>query len=146
MFERGVGVNAKDKNGNTPLHYACLYGNYDVITFLLKKKVCSHFLFHSDSTIILLFFFFFKIFFKSQDQIHQDTNNFHSFAHSFPLSSQGIHLNARNKDGETPLHCAVRSKKFEIIHFLVNYTGIDIHPLVYYYYYYYYHYKKKKRK
>jgi len=41
LKDRGAGVNTQNSNGDKPIHYAAMYGNFEVIKWLVRKNVVN---------------------------------------------------------------------------------------------------------
>ena len=52
LLDYGAGVNAKDPDGNTPLHYACDSGHPDVVRLLINRQADVHIVNHAGKLAI----------------------------------------------------------------------------------------------
>jgi len=106
----GEDVNAKDANGNTPIHSAAAYGRVDLIKELIGKGA------------------------KVDSRNHyQDTPLHWAAIKNHPsvakvLIENGADVNAGNKDGARPLHLAVFYGHQEVAELLL-FKGADIHAV-----------------
>ena len=107
LVEKGADVNAKDKDGWTPLHYAASNGYLDVVKFLVENgaDVDAE---DKDSQTPLHVAAFFG---------HLDVVKF--------LVKNGAYVNAMDNDGQTPLHVAASNGHLDVVKFLVK-NGADV--------------------
>jgi ankyrin repeat protein len=107
LVNAGANIEARYKNGNTPLLDACLAGNKEVVNFLLSKKANIHAKNNWDETALHLACKKFDLDFVTL------------------LLSKKININAKNRRGETVLHVACEEQNFELMAFLIRH-GADL--------------------
>jgi ankyrin repeat protein len=120
LISRGAKVDSADKNGSTALHWAVAFGNLPVAELLLSKganpnakaaNTCEE----GDTGVTPLF-----------DAITCDDvgSEVWSVLLIDLLLRNGADVNARDKDGETPLFKAVREQRPDTVWFLLEH-GAD---------------------
>ena len=107
LVDRGIDVNAKNSEGNTPLHIACESGNFYVAEALMKYGTDSNIRNKEGNTPLHLAC-------KGRDA-HA------SVACSMLLLENGADVNAKNSKGQTPLHFAASQANFELVKLLLRY-------------------------
>lgn len=147
-------VNTMDERGNYPLHLACLQGNQEVITFLLKAQAnlllvdtngqqAIHYAFMQYNDInntvqieknknTLLLLQLLKIFHVSLDVIDKKGAGLLHYAVKYDQSvslrwliEQGLDVNAADGECNTPLHCAIVRGELLAMQLLLN-KGADV--------------------
>ena len=96
LVEQGADVNAKDKNGNTPLHRVSMYGDIDIVEYLVEQGTNVNAKDKNGNT-----------------PLHWASVGGHTGVVKY-LVEHGADVMAKSKDGNTPLH---EAKHYE-------YTGV----------------------
>jgi len=102
LLIRGANVNAKDKDGRTPLHHAATIGHVEIARFLLERGA--------------------NVNAKDKDgrtPLHHAATIGHVEIARF-LLERGANVNAKGKNGNTPLHYAVRNGHVEVVNLLLE--------------------------
>uniref|UniRef100_A0A1B6JHW6 Uncharacterized protein n=1 Tax=Homalodisca liturata TaxID=320908 RepID=A0A1B6JHW6_9HEMI len=106
LFKKGVDVNIKDLKGNTPLHFAAKYGSIEIIKGLLTNKA------DIDSKND-----------RGQIALHRAAKFCPYRSAIKMLMIGGAEVNARDKEGRTPMHFAIDRPNGEIIKELLEWGG-----------------------
>ena len=108
LLDRGFDIEAKDKNGRTPLYYATLYKRYNAEKILLKHGASINVDCFNDLSINKQDFFFLACEVGRLDIVKQ-------------LSiDEDVNINKQNIDGISPIYMAVKSKNKELVSFLIQ--------------------------
>ena len=93
----GADINAKDKDGWTPLHFAVNFGDVEIVKFMLNNgaKISPHLL-------------------------NLAANGGHLDIVKFLIEDCGTDVNVKSRDGWTPLHYAAKFGDVDIVKFLLN--------------------------
>ncbi len=111
MLLQGTCVDHRNLNQDTPLHYACLYGQPEIVSFLLSQDANTDKK-NSDGKMPL--------------HLAAYYNDFDSVK---LLIEHGAIFTKVDKNNETPLNYAVRNNNFEMITYLIKRSeenGIDV--------------------
>lgn len=137
-------VNAVDWLGNTPLHFAVLLNNMDLVKYLIdeKKADCNvhncigqtplHFAFRCDNLDIVKYLVDEKkVDFTIKDGIGDTLLHLASHSGNLPLArflvdEKNFDLSAQNKDGETSLHYAAGNCNLELLKLLTDEKRMDV--------------------
>ena len=126
-LDAGVDINARDKNGSTPLHWAARYGQKQVVELLISRNAEVNARDNSGSTPLD----------RATQGNHADiadllraqggeTGTIHVVAKNGYLAGvqahldAGVDINARDKNGSTPLHWAALEGHREIVELLIS--------------------------
>jgi ankyrin repeat protein len=108
LLELGVDVNVRDKNQETPLHFACENGNLETMRLLVDHGAEVN----AQNSL-------------GQTPLHQIADGL--FHHKFPdgcsaqlLLQRGADVNVRNRDQSTPLHLAACRPKLQTVQVLLE--------------------------
>lgn len=107
MLNKGVDVNAKNKNGKTPLHMAALYGSNRIVGFLITNGAIVDIRDNDGKTPL------YKAAWGGETTIAEI------------LIKHGANVNAQDNYGDTPLHEAVRKGRSGTIKVLLD-SGADV--------------------
>jgi ankyrin repeat protein len=102
LLDRGLNVNAKDADGDTPLHRALGVGRTDIVALLLEKHANVNSANNAGETPLML---------AAADNKTENTRAF---------LDRHADVNARNKQGETPLMFAARNGRLENVKLLLS--------------------------
>lgn len=102
----GIDVNKRDAEGNTPLYYACLKGNRDIVALLLDSG--------ADATCVNN---------RSETPLHAAARSGNKEILGKLLMS-GADVNATDNEGRTPLLCVLDNKRTDAALFLIE-NGAD---------------------
>jgi|ERR1700733_1412596 len=105
LLDRGVTVNYKDING-TPLHYACTNNNLELVKLLLPYY--DHVAIH-------------KIF--DSNLLHYNGAYDSRIAQLLLDNGAGAFINAKNRQGNTPLHYACSNRKLESVRLFLKWSA-----------------------
>ncbi|XP_061179105.1 NF-kappa-B inhibitor alpha-like [Saccostrea echinata] len=115
LIECGASLSVVDKNGNTPLHIACIYGFYATVPSLLENvergivKKCISIPNYAGQSCIHL----------AADRMH--------FSVMRLLLSHGADVNEREKlFGMTILHNAVKTGNKQLLKYILHLQGLDL--------------------
>ncbi|KAM9429344.1 ankyrin repeat and SAM domain-containing protein 1A-like [Salvelinus alpinus] len=124
---RGPNVNCVDSTGYTPLHHAALNGHSEVVESLLRNEALTNIAdnkgcyplhlaaWKGDQRIVRLLI--------HQGPSHPKLNEQSSSVEHKELKRCGpfdLHINAKNNDNETPLHCAAQYGHTQVVHLLLE--------------------------
>uniref|UniRef100_A0A1X7UT91 Uncharacterized protein n=1 Tax=Amphimedon queenslandica TaxID=400682 RepID=A0A1X7UT91_AMPQE len=105
VIDKHCDVNAKGRNGNTPLHYACQKGHFEIVKFLINCIECN-----------------------AEAKNNSNNRPLHGACFSGNVDivrhlviEKHCDVNAKGRNGYTPLHYACEKGHFEIIKILTNY-------------------------
>jgi len=125
LLKYGADSNIKNKQGNTPLHFAAQRGNYDIVRMLLLNygadpNIQNHI---GDTPLHLTY--------KSSPHIIlDDYRKRHISKIFFEEESKKIKfdINAANQKGDTVLHLATKNRDAHSLIFLLNQEGLAVRP------------------
>jgi ankyrin repeat protein len=103
-------VNEPNNEGYLPAHYACLYGNVEMLHYL--EELGTNLLYKSNAGETLL---------------HMCAQN-NQLSPMLYLSTKDIDFNEIDREKETPLHQASGRGYTEIVNFLVALPQVDLNP------------------
>jgi ankyrin repeat protein len=107
-LERGVDVNAREKDGWTSLHWAAFKGRVEVAQFLLDHGANANMeTANGESALHMV----------SRGEYGSEE---HGIGIARLLLGRGLDVNARRKDGWTSLHCAAFKGRVEVAQFLLD--------------------------
>nr|XP_046221573.1 ankyrin repeat and SAM domain-containing protein 1A-like isoform X4 [Oncorhynchus gorbuscha] len=124
---RGPNVNCVDSTGYTPLHHAALNGHSEVVEALLRNEALTNIAdnkgcyplhlaaWKGDQRIVRLLI--------HQGPSHPKLNEQSSSVEHKELKRCGpfdLHINAKNNDNETPLHCAAQYGHTQVVRLLLE--------------------------
>uniref|UniRef100_A0A8C7FS29 Ankyrin repeat and sterile alpha motif domain containing 1A n=1 Tax=Oncorhynchus kisutch TaxID=8019 RepID=A0A8C7FS29_ONCKI len=124
---RGPNVNCVDSTGYTPLHHAALNGHRSVVEALLRNEALTNIAdnkgcyplhlaaWKGDQRIVRLLI--------HQGPSHPKLNEQSSSVEHKELKRCGpfdLHINAKNNDNETPLHCAAQYGHSQVVRLLLE--------------------------
>uniref|UniRef100_A0A674C8G9 Ankyrin repeat and sterile alpha motif domain containing 1A n=1 Tax=Salmo trutta TaxID=8032 RepID=A0A674C8G9_SALTR len=124
---RGPNVNCVDSTGYTPLHHAALNGHSEVVESLLRNEALTNIAdnkgcyplhlaaWKGDQRIVRLLI--------HQGPSHPKLNEQSSSVEHKELKRCGpfdLHINAKNNDNETPLHCAAQYGHTQVVRLLLE--------------------------
>uniref|UniRef100_A0A674DCT2 Ankyrin repeat and sterile alpha motif domain containing 1A n=1 Tax=Salmo trutta TaxID=8032 RepID=A0A674DCT2_SALTR len=124
---RGPNVNCVDSTGYTPLHHAALNGHRSVVEALLRNEALTNIAdnkgcyplhlaaWKGDQRIVRLLI--------HQGPSHPKLNEQSSSVEHKELKRCGpfdLHINAKNNDNETPLHCAAQYGHTQVVRLLLE--------------------------
>ncbi|XP_042324779.1 ankyrin repeat domain-containing protein 26-like isoform X5 [Sceloporus undulatus] len=134
-------LDEQDREGRTPLHFACANGCTDIVTFLVDNK-CQINIYDSDKRSPLMKAVqcqqeFCAIYLLEHGADPNLGDAYNNTALHFAASSSSIsiaqhllehraHIEAHNKDGSTPLIVAVAENNREMVEFLLK-KGASVH-------------------
>ena len=107
VTDKHCDVNAKGRNGYTPLHYACENGHFEIIKFLTNHPQCN---IEAENEI-------------NDRPLHKARNV--DIVHHLVIDKH-CDVNAKGRNGLTPLHYACSMGNFEIVEFLTNHPQCNI--------------------
>ena len=96
-------VNFQDRDGNAPLHLACLRHDTNTARFLVKERHCSNTIVNN----------------KGELPLHLACNS-NFCIDEIKLVSVDCDVNRQDNAGNTPLHLACSSRKSDIVKFLIQ--------------------------
>ena len=104
MIDKHCDVNAKEKNGYTPLHYACEKGHFEIVKILTNHPQCNS---EAENNF-------------NDRPLHKacESGNVDIVRHL--VIDKHCDVNAKEKNGYTPLHYACEKGHFEIVKILTN--------------------------
>ncbi|KAH9415071.1 KN motif and ankyrin repeat domain [Dermatophagoides pteronyssinus] len=142
-------VNLADPNGNTALHYAISYNNFDIVSILLDSKVCDVNKFNKNGYTATMLVSLAKI----ENELHRDiVERLFTMADINLKAKQngqtalmlaashgrieitkillecGAEVNLQDNDGSTALMCAAEHGHTEVISLLLSHSDCD--PLI----------------
>ena len=111
VIDKHCDINAKGSRGNTPLHYACKKGKYEIVKFLTNHHECN----------IEAENFYYK-----DRAVHLACESGHIDIVRHLVINKHCDINAKNSRGYTPLHYACGEGKYEIVKFLTDHPECNI--------------------
>ena len=109
ITEQKCDPSTQNKNGSTPLHYACQGGHMSIIQYLITELGC-------DPTTPDRY---------DSLPLHIACLNGHLNATKYFIIEQNCDPNSRGQNGFTPLHCASQGGHINIIQYLITELGCD---------------------
>ena len=106
LITNGATINAKDKDENTPLHFAAGNGNIGIVKLLIKNGAIIDAQNKYGTTPL------FETIKTSKYVSHTDTANI--------LIENGADINAKKDDGYTPLHYAAWASSTDMVNILID--------------------------
>ena len=106
LITNGATINAKDKDENTPLHFAAKSGNTGIVKLLITNGAII------DAQNKYGYTPLFETIKTSKYDSHTDTANI--------LIENGADVNARKDDGYTPLHYAAWASSTDTVNILID--------------------------
>ncbi|MBA8758695.1 hypothetical protein HCR18_06845 [Wolbachia pipientis] len=103
LISEGADVNAVDAHNNTPLHWATVYDNKQVVEALLDKGANVN----AEGS-------------NEQTPLHIAATHGHKEIVDALLEVEGIDVNAKDQGGKTPLHRAAENSHAEIVKDLLD--------------------------
>ena len=110
MIDKHCDVNAKGRNGLTPLHMACLSRNFEAVQFLTSSTECNIEAENDNQSRPL--------------HLACQSGNVDIVCHL--VIDKHCDVNAKGWNGLTPLHVACLSRNFEAVQFLTSSTECNI--------------------
>ncbi|MDR2807022.1 MAG: ankyrin repeat domain-containing protein [Puniceicoccales bacterium] len=146
LINAGVDINAKNRDGFTPLHLALIDNHPEIVKFLLERPEINinirtdaldgtplHLavIFDNPPEIVKLLLARPEIDINAIDifggtLLHMAAESDKIEIVEFLLKQSEMDINAKDGYGDTPLHSAARSGNFEIVEFLLRQPKIDI--------------------
>ncbi len=102
-------INAKDKDGMTPLHHAC---NHNINTQVIKYLISNGANINSQDN-------------KGQTVVHFAIETHGNFKMTKYLIEQGYNVNLKNNDGQTALMLACYDSELEIVKYLIKHGAVE---------------------
>lgn len=122
LINQGVDLNAKNCDGNTPLHLACSSGKLGIVKILLDARADVNVKNHEDNTALAVTLFELEKEFKKPQSKQNFLNTVArvlSLRRVIMLLIQVVDVNAKMDDSCTPLHKAVLTN-YEILMKFIN--------------------------
>ena len=135
LIKQGANVNAKDLDGNTPLHFASCHNNPEIIKLLIEKGAKVNAKSNNKNTPLHLAIDYNNIeiitlLLNQEADVKAEGNNKNTPLHLASchdnleiiklLIKKGSEVNAKDLDGDTPLHLASCHNNPEIIKLLIE--------------------------
>ena len=136
--ELKIFINTKNKKGTTPLHYACFFGNIEVIKSLIefgadimaeteKGLNVLHYAAQGNQPNTLVYLYLFhkdNIFLEKPDNGGSTPLHWASFSLSIEMTlyliNYNVDINKQDKKGNTPLHLAVIKRSYKMVQKLLQ--------------------------
>ena len=115
-----IDINAQDDRGWTPLHFATSKGHYKLCRHIIKYKNIKISVANEERNTPFLYLC--KLSLDTSDGSDSVVQYYRTLVAFY---SKGVDLNERNKQGESPLHCAARCGNPEAVNFLCR-KGVDV--------------------
>lgn len=115
LVAEGADVNCKDKAGDTPLHIACLYGYFDLALLMLDGGADARATNRSGASPLASL---------AMSQVSKAKAKL-TVSVAKALIRKGARVDARDKEGTTPLMWAVNRGNLPLIQFLLD-AGADV--------------------
>ena len=130
-LDAGLDINAKDQNGSTPLHWAALEGHKEIVEFLINKQADVNAKDNTGNTPLDLAIRYERL--SIADLLRAEGGNTAEelitlinaatngdFASVQEQLDAGVDINARDKNGWTPLHWAALGGYTKIVGILID--------------------------
>uniref|UniRef100_A0A1X7SEC4 Uncharacterized protein n=1 Tax=Amphimedon queenslandica TaxID=400682 RepID=A0A1X7SEC4_AMPQE len=105
VIDKHCDVNAKGRDGLTPLHFACQYGHFEIVKILTNHPQCNNIEAEDDT---------------NDRPLHAACRSGNVDIVRHLVIDKHCDVNAKERDSYTPLHYACEWGNFEIVKFLTN--------------------------
>ncbi|XP_076298784.1 uncharacterized protein LOC143217929 isoform X2 [Lasioglossum baleicum] len=110
LINHGVSIDAKNNDGQTPLHYAAKSDKLEVVKYLIEKKGANVNVKDNDG----------------QTPLHYAAKSDKLEVVKYLIEKKGANVNVKDNDGQTPLHSAAKSDKLEVVKYLIEEEGANV--------------------
>ncbi|XP_076300828.1 uncharacterized protein LOC143219007 isoform X2 [Lasioglossum baleicum] len=110
LINHGVSIDAKNNDGQTPLHYAAKSDKLEVVKYLIEEKGANVNVKDNDG----------------QTPLHSAAKSDKLEVVKYLIEEKGANVNAKDNHGQTPLHSAAKSDKLEVIKYLIEEKGANV--------------------